>query len=887
MDRLSIRLLGPFQVSLDGHPVTGFVSDKARALLAYLAVEAERPHRRESLAGLLWPDYPEQDARTSLRTALANVRKRIGDREANPPFLQISHQTIQFSLASDIWIDVVALTGLLPTGDYPQQPDLVTVTQWEKSVSLSEGQFLEGFSIADSPPFEEWALVERERLERLVLEVLDGLVEWHEGQGQIGRALKYARRQVDLDLLHESAHRQLMRLLALSGQRTAALAQYETCRQVLSEELDVEPDEKTTQLYELLKAGKRVIPITGGSHSETPSDGRQRREPMLDRLTRALTGGETAAQRAMQNRQTMLQLVRNTWVQGILEQSLHGMAMIELGLEERADAVERPWDIVVQVPGQPRRQLPRGTKIVDIFDETNQSLLILGEPGSGKTTMLLELARDTIARAQQDPTRLIPVVFNLCSWAEKSLPIAEWLVEELNTKYRIPKKIAHSWVENDDLMLLLDGLDEVKAGSRDDCVRALNAFLREHLVPVVVCSRIADYEVLATKLHLHSAVLLQPLTLEEVHGYLQDAGAELQAVRTTMEQDSTLREMVQTPLLLSVMILAYYSLAVEELGSLDSREARRKHLLDAYTQRMFERRGADQPYQPEQTINWLAWLARKMSEHSQTIFFIEGLQPDWLPSRTRWRARLFAPLIAGLMGGLAGGLTVGLVLWPDSIEPVERFEWSWKRAGGGLVGGLALGLLGGLAFGLLGGLVTGLNSAVLTLGLMLGLQLALAAGPVVGLLSGVTYGRIHAKTDPNQGIRQSAKNSILGGLVAGLVLALAIGLIGGLIGGLVGRVYGELEYGLISGLVLGLLGGLVVGMFAGLLVGLFGAGGMPVIRHLALRYLLWRGGHVPWRYSRFLDYASERIFLRKVGGGYIFVHRLFQKYFASQYQARS
>ena len=78
MARLSVHLLGPFQVTLDGQPVTGFVSDKARALLAYLAAEAEHPPRRQSLAGLLWHDYPEQDARTSLRTALTNVRKLIG-----------------------------------------------------------------------------------------------------------------------------------------------------------------------------------------------------------------------------------------------------------------------------------------------------------------------------------------------------------------------------------------------------------------------------------------------------------------------------------------------------------------------------------------------------------------------------------------------------------------------------------------------------------------------------------------------------------------------------------------------------------------------------------------------------------------------------------------
>ncbi len=77
MAHLSIRVLGPFQVSLDGEPVSGFASDKVRALLAYLALSPDRPHRREALAGLLWPEFPERSARTNLRNALANLRGRL------------------------------------------------------------------------------------------------------------------------------------------------------------------------------------------------------------------------------------------------------------------------------------------------------------------------------------------------------------------------------------------------------------------------------------------------------------------------------------------------------------------------------------------------------------------------------------------------------------------------------------------------------------------------------------------------------------------------------------------------------------------------------------------------------------------------------------------
>ena len=134
-------------------------------------------------------------------------------------------------------------------------------------------------------------------------------------------------------------------------------------------------------------------------------------------LLRACTAGDTSLlaysptrEQRERNRRTMLELVRSFWVKGVLEQSLHGAAMIELGIGEKPGAVEHPWDMVLQTDREDRVLEP-GTKIIDVFDEMGRHLLILGEPGSGKTTMLLELARDAIARAVGDPTQPIPVVF--------------------------------------------------------------------------------------------------------------------------------------------------------------------------------------------------------------------------------------------------------------------------------------------------------------------------------------------------------------------------------------------------------------------------------------------------------------------------------------------
>ncbi len=164
------------------------------------------------------------------------------------------------------------------------------------------------------------------------------------------------------------------------------------------------------------------------------------------------TSEKTKSAREERNRERMLELVKNSWVKGVLEQSLHGEVLIKLGLEERKDAVYNRQGMELQTPGKPNRLLPTGTKVMDVFDEMGQTLLILGEPGSGKTTLLVELARDTIARAEKDPKHRIPVVFNLSSWTDAKQPIADWLVDELKTKYYTPKKIASDWIENDDLL---------------------------------------------------------------------------------------------------------------------------------------------------------------------------------------------------------------------------------------------------------------------------------------------------------------------------------------------------------------------------------------------------------------------------------------------------
>ena len=268
MAHLSLHLLGPFQVTLDGEPVTGFESARVRALLAYLAVESDRLHRRETLAGLLWPTWPDRAARGNLRRALSNLRKAIQDHNATPPFLTITRETLQFNRASDHWLDVAELTTLVDASP----SDVAACSQLEQALAPYRGPFLEGFSLGDSMAFDEWSLLVRDRLQRQASITLHRLVQAYEARGELDRACHVARRQVELEPWHEEAHRRLMRLLALSGQRSAALVQYEACRRALEGELDVQPEEETVHLYERIRDGE-LAPSTAQSPAQrSPSE---------------------------------------------------------------------------------------------------------------------------------------------------------------------------------------------------------------------------------------------------------------------------------------------------------------------------------------------------------------------------------------------------------------------------------------------------------------------------------------------------------------------------------------------------------------------------------------------------------------------------------------
>jgi hypothetical protein len=606
----------------------------------------------------------------------------------------------------------------------------------------------------------------------------------------------------------------------------------------------------------------------------------------------AASGTEKSLTQAeYRQRKVLLSKVKEYWIQGVLEKSLHTNAMIELDLEKRSDAVERPFRDLGELPEESRQILPTGTGATEVFNQigAGRTLLILGEPGAGKTITLLKLAQNLIARAEENLSRLIPVVFNLSSWGSKGLAIDHWLVEELFSKYQVPKEVGRQWIEDQQLLLLFDGLDEVKPGRQEACIGAINQFTQKYgQTEMVVCSRIADYEVLSSRLQLRGAIYIRSLTSEQIQQYLENAGEQLEGIKTLLQEDTALQELAKSPLTLNIITLAYYGKTVQELPQAESLEVRRQHLFSAYIDRMFMRKRVTQQYSKDETIRSLAWLAQRMLQTSQSMFLIEQMQPTWLQGKIE---NIFYRLGIILAGTSAIGLILllGMVLdisnrnlnhvnvlalnvlawgvvllgyfgWGETdIKTFETLTWPWKKTRKDLLKGLMRGLAWSAVlspFAIVWCVLTcqeGSTQGNIVASLFLGLLLGL----IIGIIHTVKGSEVETKTFPNQGIRRSARHA--GIIVAVCWLLLSVVILTWFPKGIQSKT-SIMTWSLILGLLFG--------------------GGITVIQHYSLRFLLWIQGLIPMNLVRLLDYASERIFLQRVGGGYIFIHRMLLEHFA-------
>ncbi|MEZ4512084.1 MAG: BTAD domain-containing putative transcriptional regulator [Chloroflexota bacterium] len=253
---LRIEMLGPLQVRV-GEETAVFRTDAERVLLAYLAAHQGRAQRRDTLAGLLSPDRPDQEALTYLRNRLARLRGVVRDDEASPPLLAIDRKQITLRNGDDIEVDVAQFERLLAAVESHPHRRLAgcptCVAHLEEAVALVRGEFLAGLNFP-SETWEAWLLAQREHVGQRALAAMTRLREvWWE-RGELTAVLTIAHRQIQLEPWLEAAHRAIMHAHAALGDRNAALAQFEQCQTVLWDELGIEPDTETTHLHETIQS---------------------------------------------------------------------------------------------------------------------------------------------------------------------------------------------------------------------------------------------------------------------------------------------------------------------------------------------------------------------------------------------------------------------------------------------------------------------------------------------------------------------------------------------------------------------------------------------------------------------------------------------------------
>lgn len=279
MSHLRLSLFAGFDATLDGQPITAFGTDKARALLAYLAVAAPRSYRRSDLAALLWPEATDAQAAHNLSQTLLRLRRALGEAHAAAPspaqpFLRISGQQIQFNPDSDYSLDVADFKALLQAqARHHATPaeDCAACIGWlEQASAYYRGDFLAGFALRTSLPFEEWQTLEQEALHIQALDALTRIVAFYERRGRPDLVCSYARRLLTLEPWHEQAQFQLMTALAACGQETAALEQFAAYRRLLQAEFGMAPATELQALAERIR--RRTTVAAGITQDDAPND---------------------------------------------------------------------------------------------------------------------------------------------------------------------------------------------------------------------------------------------------------------------------------------------------------------------------------------------------------------------------------------------------------------------------------------------------------------------------------------------------------------------------------------------------------------------------------------------------------------------------------------
>lgn len=665
-------------------------------------------------------------------------------------------------------------------------------------------------------------------------------------------------------------------------------------------------------------------------------------------------------------RQALLRRIYATWIDDVFHNALHTKVRIALSLRETPDSTHRPWNIVFGTSNdaEPNKLLAPEANLTDVFEirQPGQSLLILGNAGGGKTSTLLELGEILLKDAMEDESRAIPVVLILSSWHQKYKTLKNWISHEMRSRYELDSRAANVWLDAANFTLLLDGLDEVAKDQQLSCIRAINAFKAEYsALNIVVCCRKIDYDQIGEKVTFETAILIEPLSDEQIELFLASNDNETLATFVRMiEAEPKLKELAQSPLMLQLMSVVFAEESLSSVEQLKTVDDLRSFLFDRYIETMLKRKGLSKQrevvctdgsveilkdievqYSIDETRRYLSYLASEMSRRPVPVFFIELLQPDWFPkSYLRWLYRVIAGTVYGFCNlalfwamflisshvsemrvavlpffnhPIARILLVSLTPIPLLIGMVQskqitflqpiRLDLHALRFPKVTLGAIqSLILTAGNALKLIVPCAIALNLVnwvyvfqeiidqiphvwhifvtdpqvapdlvrILCLVLLLPTLLWIVLISSVILLRAillkllVPIPNLKVRRTPNAVISKSTKTGLMFGGVFLLLTLLILPLT--LIR--VVETWSDLDP-----LIL-----VPSSTFLGL--GLFFL--MPVVQHFITRMLLAWKGYLPFRLTRFLDFACDKVLLERVNGGYRFIHQLLQEHLSDR-----